>query len=108
MNLRTKGVSDLVAADIDSLLTNRVEEGVQLDFKSALVGGTNDDRKKFLADICAFANAQGGDLVLGMLEDSIGAAGEVMAGASVVQARPQTIQIYLPGGETSRGRRCTN
>jgi hypothetical protein len=78
MNLRTKNISDLVAADIDSLVANRVEEGSQLDFKSALVGGTNDDKKKFLADICAFANAQGGDLVLGVQEDSIGAAGEVI------------------------------
>lgn len=78
MNLRTKGLGDLVAADIDSLVANQVEEGVQLDFKSALVGGANDDKKKFLADICAFANAQGGDLVLGVQEDSIGAAGEVI------------------------------
>lgn len=78
MNLRTKNIGDLVAADIDALVANRVEEGIQLDFKSALVGGTNDDKKKFLADICAFANAQGGDLVLGVQEDSIGAAGKVI------------------------------
>lgn len=77
MNLRTKNTGDLVAADIDALVANRAEESILLDFKSALVGGTNDDKKKFLADICAFANAQGGDLVLGVQEDSIGAAGEV-------------------------------
>jgi hypothetical protein len=77
MSLRNKNLADLTAADLDILVQGAVEESNNLDYKSALVGGTSDDRKKFLADICAFANAHGGDLVVGIQEDAGGAASSV-------------------------------
>lgn len=73
-----KSVDEIVQADIDTLVTNAVEEGNQLDFKQALVGGTRDDKKEFVADVCAFANARGGDLVFGVRENAEGGAQAVV------------------------------
>src|SRR6266852_7628233 len=39
-----------------------------LDFKWGLPGRTEEERAEFLKDVCAFANADGGDLVYGVGE----------------------------------------
>jgi hypothetical protein len=53
---------------IDSLLTNEVREDRTLDYKESLPGNGREDRKEFLADVTAFANAAGGDMVFGVTE----------------------------------------
>lgn len=73
-----KSIHDIAQADIDALVANAVEEGNQLDFKQALVGGTRDDKKEFVSDVCAFANTQGGDLVFGIQENAEGRAHAVV------------------------------
>lgn len=73
-----KAINAIERADIDRLVADAVEEGNQLDFKEALVGATRDERKEFVADVCAFANASGGDLVFGIREDGAGAAHEAV------------------------------
>jgi Putative DNA-binding domain len=55
-------------AVIESLLLNEVREGRTLDYKEALPPGGRDDRKEFLADVTAFANGAGGDIVYGVTE----------------------------------------
>ncbi|ARL22916.1 helix-turn-helix domain-containing protein [Burkholderia pseudomallei] len=64
-----KAINAIERADIDRLVADAVEEGNQLDFKEALVGATRDERKEFVADVCAFANANGGDLAFGNRPD---------------------------------------
>src|SRR5437868_6690849 len=54
--------------DIDSLITNSVREGRTIEYKQQLPGGKDDDKKEFLADVSSFANASGGDLLLGVEE----------------------------------------
>lgn len=53
---------------IESLLSNEVRENRTLDYKELLPANGRDDRKEFLADITAFANAAGGDIVFGVTE----------------------------------------
>src|SRR5687767_2839466 len=53
-------------ADIDQLVTNQVTERRTLDYKQSLPGGSDGDKKEFLADVSSFANASGGYLIFGI------------------------------------------
>lgn len=68
----------LSAEDIQGLVTARAEEGPTLEFKRDLPRDDRDSRKEFVADICAFANSKGGDIVFGIEEDAIGLASRVV------------------------------
>ncbi|MBN2476588.1 MAG: ATP-binding protein [Pirellulales bacterium] len=57
---------DITKADIDALLADGVPEGRSIEYKLALPGNSDKDRKEFLADISSFANAAGGDLLFGL------------------------------------------
>jgi len=58
------------------LIDNQVAEGRNLEFKRELPGGNDEATREFLADVTAFANAQGGDIVYG-LEEVNGAAADL-------------------------------
>lgn len=60
----TKVLRDLTIADIESLTGQ--SESRSIDFKSAPVGNSDRDRREFVADVTAFANAAGGDIVFGV------------------------------------------
>lgn len=55
-----------------------VAEGRTLEFKRQLPGGSDEDKKEFLADVTALANSQGGDLVYGL--DEAGGAASALPG----------------------------
>lgn len=54
--------------DIEALVTSAVSEGRTIEYKEQLPGGTDDDKREFLADASSFANAGGGDLLYGIRE----------------------------------------
>ena len=43
--------------DIDALVADAVKEGRTIEYKQAMPGGADADRKEFLADVSSFANA---------------------------------------------------
>ncbi len=55
-------------AALESLVMSEVREDRTLDYKEKLPTNGRDDRKEFLADVTAFANAGGGDIVFGVIE----------------------------------------
>ena len=61
-----KTLSDVTLQDVEPLCDNRVIEGRFLDFKADKIGSADRDKREFLADVTAFANAAGGDLILGV------------------------------------------
>jgi hypothetical protein len=65
----TKPLDAIIEADLLTLVTDQVPEGKRIDYKQELPGGTNDEKKEFLADVSSFANASGGYLVIGADED---------------------------------------
>lgn len=63
-------VESVTEADLSLLVSEQVSEKRVLDYKENLVEGTYDARKEFLADVTSFANASGGDLILGIREEA--------------------------------------
>jgi hypothetical protein len=59
---------DIREIDVRRLLESRLEEHLQLEYKSALYEDNDRGRREFLLDICMFANASGGILLLGVPE----------------------------------------
>ena len=61
--------ADAISAnDIVSLVANQTPERKTLEFKEKLPEGTDKAKKEFLADVCSFANAEGGYIVYGIRE----------------------------------------
>jgi hypothetical protein len=69
-------------ADLEQLIAAQAQEGPHLDFKRELPAAWDDRSKvKFMADVTAFANAGGGDIIFGMDENA-----DAQASAVVPQA----------------------
>ncbi len=59
---------DIAEADIRLLVNSGLEEHLQLEYKSALYTPNDNGNKESLLDICMFANAGGGILLIGVNE----------------------------------------
>jgi len=79
-----RALDEIVASDLIALIDNAVAEGVTIEYKSALPGGTTDDKKEFLKDVSALANTEGGDLLYG-IKESEGVPVEPVGIGNVVQ-----------------------
>lgn len=64
-------------AHVFALVQNKESESVYLDLKRELPGSDNASKHEFLADVSAFANSIGGDLIYGMQEDGEGSASSI-------------------------------
>ena len=67
MNLRGKNLFEICEGDLQSLKEDKVPESRYIEYKSQLPGRTDADKKEFLADISSFANADGGDIIYGIM-----------------------------------------
>jgi hypothetical protein len=56
------------ATVLERLKTDSVREDRQLEYKEMLPGGSDEEKREFLSDVTAFANAAGGDLIYGVRE----------------------------------------
>ena len=61
-------MSDLRGEVIRNLVDHRVAERKDLDYKEKLPGGTDSDKREFLADVVSLANTGGGHIVYGVAE----------------------------------------
>lgn len=62
-------MEDVQYADLMTLVSDRVPEAFDLDYKSEIYGPTDRDRRDAATDVAALANTAGGLLVLGVEED---------------------------------------
>jgi hypothetical protein len=53
---------------LQSLISAQAAETLYVDYKRETYGGSDEQRREFLADVSSFANAGGGDLIVGMTE----------------------------------------
>lgn len=72
-----KSIDEISGDDLTAVVRDRRQESQTLDYKSALPGRDNSARHEFLADVCAFANSSGGDLLYGIAEDGEGCANAI-------------------------------
>lgn len=63
----TRPTSDLTYEDIEDLTSSDEPESIMLDYKK-MVSGSGREKAELAKDICAFANSQGGYLVIGVEE----------------------------------------
>lgn len=86
-----KKLEELTAADLQMLVSNRVQESRSLEFKRDMVGRSDDQKREFLGDVSALANTIGGDLVFGISEDQ----GVAIAAEGVVLEDPDAEILRL-------------
>lgn len=60
-------ITAIAEAHLQALIDDEVREGRRIEYKKIVEGG-GDDRREFLADVSSFANAAGGDLLIGVAE----------------------------------------
>jgi hypothetical protein len=63
-------INKITESDLQSLIANAVSEGKTIEYKQLLQISQDNERKEFLADVSSFANASGGDLIIGISENS--------------------------------------
>ena len=64
-----KDIEEITKDDLQALIDNEVSERKAIEYKQALPGNSDKEKKEFLADVSSFANASGGDLIYGITED---------------------------------------
>lgn len=64
-----KAINTITEADLCRLVEDGRREEVQLEFKQALPGNSDDGKREFLKDVTAMANSSGGDIIYGIRED---------------------------------------
>jgi hypothetical protein len=62
-----KPLGEVDSAAISGLVSGRVKEDTDLDFKQELYGLTDNDKRKLATDVAAMANAIGGVIILGVI-----------------------------------------
>lgn len=70
--MKNKRLEQIAETDLQALVSESVRETEQLEYKKELNCNTDQEKKEFLADVSAFANASGGDLIAGIEDDKDG------------------------------------
>ncbi|MBL7851672.1 MAG: ATP-binding protein [Cyclobacteriaceae bacterium] len=68
--MREKSINNITEVDIQNLILNKVIENKVLEYKRDLNISKDSDKKEFLADVTSFANAGGGDILIGVSSDN--------------------------------------
>jgi hypothetical protein len=63
-------IEQISEPDLKALVDNSVIENKKIEYKQLLPGSSDSDKKEFLADVSSFANAAGGIIIYGMVEDA--------------------------------------
>lgn len=93
-----KPLVQVTEADLQALITAHVRESKTIEYKRDLPGGSDEQKREFLADVSSFANASGGDLIFGM--DAAGGLPTVVVGFGVsdIDAEVQRLNSILQSG----------
>lgn len=63
-----KKLEDITFNDLNFLMDNEIRENKTLEYKRELPGNKDSDKIKYLTEICALANTEGGDIIFGITD----------------------------------------
>ncbi len=86
-----KSIEEIIKADVDRLVADRVAERRTLEFKRTLPGGTDADKREFLADVSSLANTSGGDLLYGV--DAVDGVASEAQGLTVANEEAERLRL---------------
>ena len=85
--------------DLELLCKNNAEESSDLEFKESMSLSNNDGAKKELCkDVSGMANAAGGNIIYGIVENSVGVADHIDSGSSPFSISSEWINQVLTSG----------
>jgi hypothetical protein len=64
-----KNLNNVSFDDLRNLIENEIRESRTIEYKSELPNDAESSKKLFLAEVCSFANTDGGDIIYGIRED---------------------------------------
>ena len=88
-----KQLENISEADLQSLIDEEKIEKKVLDYKSELPGNSDSDKKDFLANVSSFANAVGGDLIYGVIEDRKTGKPEKLEGIEIINVDQEILRL---------------
>lgn len=91
-------LTQTTAADLTAIIAAQATEGPHLDFKRELPRSDGSGRHEVLADISAFANSSGGDVIYGIDEDGEGRASAIAPLVGNADEEARRIQDVLMNG----------
>ncbi len=62
-------IDEITKEVLQALIDNEVSERKTIEYKQVLPGNSDKEKEEFLADVSSLANASGGDLIYGIVED---------------------------------------
>jgi hypothetical protein len=68
MAITNATLDELSESDLSEMVTDGVSESLHIDFKEESYGNSDSDKRELLKDVSAFANANGGHIVIGVKE----------------------------------------
>lgn len=78
-----KNIDEITEKDLQVLIDNAVVERKTIEYKQSLPSNSDSDKKEFLADVSSLANASGGDLIFGIIEDRETGAAKTLDGLTI-------------------------
>ena len=92
-NMIAKNIEQIEQEDLQSLIDNLVLERKTMDYKQLLPERTDSSKKEFLADVSSFANASGGDLIFGIIQDSETGFPKELAGLDIKNVDQEILRL---------------
>jgi hypothetical protein len=91
MSLENKVLSAITESDLQALLTDKVAEDSQIEFKRELHIATDENKREFLADVTAMANTAGGRILFGV--DASGGVASALPGVPDTETDGLVLQV---------------
>ena len=89
----SKSIEEITEEDLRGLIDREEIEGKTIEYKQSLPGDSVPDRIKFLAAVSSFANASGGDLIYGIVEDRTKGTPKTLTGLTIENLDQEKLRL---------------